>query len=180
MPKRASGKWYGQAIFELALERKALEDCLGGLERIVELSRDDLLLALLENPKVPFEAKDNLLREKLQALHPLTVNLALLLVHKEDLRLAEDILKHYRLLLDGHRGIERGQLTTALPLEERHQEILSKRIGQILGRKVTLDLQVDPSILGGFIARVGDTVVDGSVRQNLEMLKKNLMEVRGS
>jgi F-type H+-transporting ATPase subunit delta len=53
-------------------------------------------------------------------------------------------------------------------------------VGKSIGRKVTLDLQVDPSILGGFIARIGDTLIDGSVRQKLDSLGKSLLEVSRS
>ena len=177
MPKRVSGKWYAQAIFELALEKKELEGCQKGLDQLAELTRDESLMALLENPKLPFEAKEHLLREKLGEGHPFVFNLALLLVSKDGLRLAGDIDHHFRLLFDAYRGIEHAEVTTAVPLNEKEREIVSNRIGEFTGRKVTLDLQVDPSIIGGFIARIGDTMIDGSVRQNLDSLGKNLLEV---
>ena len=65
MPKRVSGKWYGQAIFELALEKEALESCQKGLDQLAELTQDESLMALMENPKLPFQAKEHLLKEKL-------------------------------------------------------------------------------------------------------------------
>jgi F-type H+-transporting ATPase subunit delta len=177
MPKRVSGKWYGQAIFELALEGKGLESCQKGLDQLTELTQDEPLMAWLENPKLPFEAKERLLKEGLGEVHPFIFNLALLLVSKDSLRLASDIGSQYRLLFDAHRGLERAMLTSAIPLDEKDKEILSKRIGEILGRKVTFDLQVNPSLIGGFVARIGDTLIDGSVRQNLDSLGKSLLEV---
>ena len=176
MAKRVSGKWYGQAIFELALEKKALESCQKGLDQLAELTRDESLMALCENPKLPFEAKERLLKEGLGEVHPFVLNLALLLVSKDNLRLAGDISRQYRLLFDAYRGIEHAELTTAVPLDEKEKEVLSRRMGEILGRKVTFDLQVDPSIIGGFIARIGDMLIDGSVRQNLDSLGKSLLE----
>jgi F-type H+-transporting ATPase subunit delta len=176
MPKRASGKWYAQAMFELALQEKQLESCQQGLEKIAELIQDESMLALLEYPKLPFEAKETLLRERLGAVHPFVLNLVLLLVSKEGLRLAGDISHHYRLLLDAQRGIEHAELTTAIPLNDKEKAVISQRIGEILGRKVALDLQVDPAILGGFIARIEDMLIDGSVRQNLDSLGKSLLE----
>ena len=68
-------------------------------------------------------------------------------------------------------------MITALPLDEREKEAISNRLGKIAERKVAVDSQVDPSIIGGFIARIGDTLIDGSVHQKLETLKKNLIEV---
>jgi F-type H+-transporting ATPase subunit delta len=177
MPKRVSGKWYAQAIFEIALEKKELESCQKGLNQLTELTRDESLMALLENPKLLFEAKEHLLRERLGEGSPFVFRLALLLVSKDSLRLAPDIDNQFRLLFDAHRGIEHAEVTTAVPLDEKEKEIVSNRIGEFLGRKVTIDLQVDPSVIGGFVARIGDTLIDGSVRQNLDSLGKDLLEV---
>jgi F-type H+-transporting ATPase subunit delta len=176
MAKRVSGKWYAQAIFEIALEKKQPEVFQKGLDQLTELTRDESLMALLENPKLPFEAKERLLKEGLGEIHPLVVSLALLLVNKNGLRLAGDIDSHFQLLFDAYRGIEQAEVTTAVPLDEKDKEILSKRIGEILGKRVTLDLQVDPSVIGGFVVRIGDTLIDGSIRQNLDSLGKNLLE----
>ena len=176
MPKRVSGKWYAQAMFELAREKGVLEDCRKGLQKIAELSKDEMLVALLENPKLPFEAKEHLVKERLGEVHFFVYHLALLLVHKGAIRLGRDILNQYRLLFDAHQGIEHAEVTTAIPLDERDKEMVSKRIGEVLGRKVTLDLHVEPSLLGGFIAQVGDMVFDGSIRRNLENLEKSLVE----
>ena len=177
MPKKASGKWYAQAIFELALEKNALESCQQGLEKLTRLMEDESLLALLENPKLPFEAKETLLREGLGETHPYISNIALLLVSKHEPILIGDIFKQYQILLDAHRGIEHAEVTTALSLDEKDVEMISDRINKIIGRKVALDLQVDSSLIGGFIARIGDTLIDGSVRQSLDSLGKNLLEV---
>ncbi len=176
MPKRASGKWYAQAIFDLALQKGVLEDCQAGLEKMAELSRDESFMILIENPKLPFEAKESLLKEKLAEVHPFILNLARLLANKEAFRLAGDILDQYRLLYDSHRGIEHAEVATAIPIDDKDKEAISKRVEEVIGRSVVLDERVDPSIIGGFVARVGDMVIDGSVRQNLETLRRKLVE----
>jgi len=108
--------------------------------------------------------------------NPLAFNLTLLLVSKGILRRGDDILKQYNALLDAHRGIERAKVTTALPLGDEDREAISRRLGEIIERKVAIDAQVDTSIIGGFIARVGDTLIDGSIHQKLETLRKSLVE----
>jgi len=177
MPKSASGRWYSQAIFELALEKRELESCQEGLDQLTELTRDESLMALMENPKLPFEAKEHLLKEGLGEVYPFVFNLALLLVNKDSLKLTSDICFQYRLLLDAHRGIEHADLATAILLDDKDKEVLSKRLGELFGRKVTFDLRVDPTLIGGFVARIGDMLIDGSVRQNLDRLGKSLLEV---
>ena len=176
MPKITSGKRYAQAAFELALEKNELESWQQGLRKIADLTTDEELMALLQNPRLPFPAKKSLLEKRLGEINPLTFNLALVLVSKGILRRGNDIFQQYNTLLDVHRGIERAKVTAALPLADEDQEAISRRLEKIVERKVVIDAQVDPSIIGGFIAKVGDMLIDGSVRQRLETLKKSLVE----
>ena len=177
MPRVLSGKWYAQAAFELALDRDELEGWQKGLEDIVELTQNEALLGLLENPKVPFATKKGLLEEQLGDIPPLALHLVLLLVTKNRLRLASDISRQYQLMLDAHRGIEHAEVTTAVPLSDKDRDMVTQRVGEIVRRKVVLDPRVDPAVIGGFVARIGDMLIDGSIRQQLDTLKKNLVEV---
>jgi F-type H+-transporting ATPase subunit delta len=183
-PALVIGDWvhaaYDRFELVLALERKEPEVFQHGLGRLAELTRDEAVMALFENPKLPFEAKERLLREGLEGVHPLVVNLALLLVSKDGLRLAGDVANHFNLLFDAHRGIEHAEVTTAVSLEEKDREVLSNRIGEILGRRVVLDLRVDPSVIGGFVVRIGDMLIDGSIRQSLDSLGRDLLEMNRS
>jgi F-type H+-transporting ATPase subunit delta len=176
MPRIVSGKWYAQAAFELALEKKDLESWQTGLEKIAELTADEAFLGVMENPKVPFETKKKVLKELLGEINPLTLNLAFLLASKDGLRLAADVAKQYRLLMETHQGIERARITTAVPLTEKDRDVIFRRLGEMVSRKVLLETQVDPSVIGGLVVRIGDTLIDGSVRQNLETLKKTLVQ----
>ncbi|MGZ3604936.1 MAG: ATP synthase F1 subunit delta, partial [Thermodesulfobacteriota bacterium] len=162
MRRISSGKRYAQAVFEIALERKEFESWQEGLKKIVDLSADQKLMALLENPSLSFAAKKSLLQERLRETNPLVVNLALLLVSKGLLRRSRDLLEKYNELLDAHRGIDRAKVTTVLPLGDQEKDAISQRLGKIVERKVVVDAQVEPSIIGGFIARIGDMLIDGS------------------
>jgi F-type H+-transporting ATPase subunit delta len=103
--------------------------------------------------------------------------LALLLVSKGLFGHSPEISRIYGELFDAHRGIERAKVITALTLDEKEKEAIAIRLAKISDRKVAVDGYVDPSIIGGFIARMGDTLIDGSVHQKLETLKRNLIEV---
>jgi F-type H+-transporting ATPase subunit delta len=176
MPRISSGKRYAQAAFELALEKNDLEVWQEGLKKMADLTTDQRLMALLQDPRIPFDAKKNLLQKGLGEMHPLVFNLAVLLVSKGILSRSGDIFQQYSNLLDAHRGVERARVTTALPLGTEEKELVSRRLGEIVDRKVVIDGQADPFIIGGFIARIRDTLIDGSIRQKLETLKKNLVE----
>ena len=177
MRRISSAKRYAQAVFELALERNEFESWQEGLKKIVDLTTDKKLMALLENPSLSFAAKKSLLRERLAEINPLASNLAFLLASKGLLMRSGDLLQKYNDLLDAHRGIERAKVTTVLPLGDQEKDAISQRLGKIIERKVVVDAQVEPSIIGGFIARIGDMLIDGSVHQKLETLKRTLVGV---
>jgi F-type H+-transporting ATPase subunit delta len=178
MPRTSSGKRYARAAFELALEKNELEVWQEGLKKMADLATDQRLMAFLQDPRIPFDAKKNLLKKGLGEIHPLVFNLAALLVNKGVLSRSEDISQQYNSLLDAHRGVERAKVTTALFLASEEKEMISRRLGEMVGRKVVIEGQANPSIIGGFIARIGDTLIDGSIRQKLETLKKILVEAK--
>jgi F-type H+-transporting ATPase subunit delta len=177
MPRISSGKRYAQAVFELASERNEFESWQEGLKKIAEFTAYEEFMALLQSPRLPFDTKKELLQKQLGEIHPLALNLALLLVNKGRLGISGDIYREYQNLLDVHRGIERARVTAALPLDEKERETISSHLGKIVERKVVVDAQVEPSIIGGFIARIGDMLIDGSVHQKLETLKRTLVGV---
>jgi len=176
MNRISSGKRYAQAAFELALERKELESWQEGLKKMADITSDQEVMSLLENPRLPFSAKKTLLQKSLGEMHPLAFNLGLLLVSKGMLGRSRDILQKFNALVDAHQNIERAQVTTALPLGEEEKKTISRRLGEIVHRNVVMEGQVDSSIIGGFVARMGDTLIDGSLRQKLESLKKSMMQ----
>ena len=177
MPRLASGKRYAQAAFGLAMEKDELDSWRDGLRRIAELSTDADLMGLLENPKLSFAVKKQLLRGRLSEVNPLALNLASLLVSRGILEIAGDISREYDHLLDAHRGIEHAEVLTALPLDEEDKKRLSSKLGKIVGREIIVDARVDPSVIGGFKARIGDMLIDGSLRNKMEALRESLTEV---
>lgn len=176
MARATSGKRYAQAAFRLALEKGELDSWQASLRKIADMTTDEKLVALLENPKLPFDAKKAVLAERLGKIDPLALNLAYLLVHKERLDIAGDISQQYDRLLDTHYGFEHVEVVTALSLDDEDRERISNQFGEIIGRKVIIDAQVDPSIVGGIKAKIGDTLIDGSIRTRLQALRKSLVE----
>jgi len=179
MARISPGKRYAQAAFELAREKNELESWQVSLRKIAELVEDERLVALLESPKLPFVVKKGLLEERLGKINTLSLNLACLLISRGRLRLVNNISQEYDRLLDAYRGIEHAEVVTALPLDDEDKERVSRQLEEIMGRKVVVDAQVDPSIVGGLVARIGDTLIDGSIRNRLAALSKNLVEAGG-
>jgi len=168
-------KRYAQAVFELALERKELDRWQSDLRKIANLAEDAALSAVLENPKFRFEEKAKLLSERLGKINPLALNLAYLLVSRGRLWVIGDIADEYQRRLDSHRGIERAEVTTAIPLDDEDRLKLEEHLGGIVSKKVMLEPEVDSRVIGGFVARIGGKLLDGSTRSKLEALKRELI-----
>ena len=174
MPFVSSGKRYAQAAFELALEKGELKDWQTGLNQVAGIVADGKLMSMLENPKLSFEVKKAILEESLGTMNPLVVNLAYLLMSRGRLKILGDISKYYERLLDRHHGIVHAEVLTAVSLHDEDRQSLSRQFAELVGHKVIIDSRVDPSILGGFKAKIGDVLIDGSIRNALESMKKTL------
>ena len=177
MARVTSGKRYAQAAFKLALEKGELDSWQASLRKIADITTDENFVALLENPKLSFGTKKALLAELLGKINPLALNLVYLLVHKDKLGIAGDISRQYDRLLDTYRGIEHVEVVTALSLNDEDRKRIASRFEEIIGHKVVIDAQVDPSIVGGIKARIGDTLIDGSVKSKLGALRKSLVGI---
>ena len=174
MPITTSVKRYAQAVFEIALESNKLKEWQSNLGEIAQLTRDTEFAALVENPKIPSELKEKLAREVLGKINPMALNLVYLLIAKGKLKDAGQLADEYERLLNDHQGIKTAEVTTAIALDNTEREKLSRHLEELIGKKVRMNAQVNPDILGGFIARIDDSLIDGSIRKKLEMLKKSL------
>jgi F-type H+-transporting ATPase subunit delta len=178
MPVTTSAKRYAQAVFEIALESNKLKEWQSNLSKFAKLVEDQEFVELAENPKIAFDLKKKLVQEKLGKTAPMVLNLAYLLVSKGKLRTVGQISDEYERLLNQHNGIKKAEVTTAVPLDAAEAEKLGRHLESLVGAKVSMTAQVNPDILGGFIARIEDSLIDGSIRNRLEMLKKRLIETR--
>jgi F-type H+-transporting ATPase subunit delta len=168
---------YSQTVFRMALEAKELNRWQSDLRKIASLVRDEAVSAFLEKPDVSFDEKAKLLSERLGDIHPQALKLVSLLTAKRRLAMIEDIAEEYQRLLDNYRGVEGvevAEITTAIPLDEEDRLRIAKRITEIMGKPVALKPSVDPSLIGGIVIRVGDKLIDGSIRSKLAVLKKEM------
>ena len=175
MARRAYAKRYAQAVFEIAVETGELDTWQSDLRKVASLGEDVAFTALLENPKLPFDAKARLLAERFGDINPLALNLVYLLLPRGRLSMVGDIADEYQRLLDSYRGIEQAEVITAIPLDDEDKLRLAERLGTIVGKKVVLKSEVNSNLIGGIIARVGGKLIDGSTRSQLLALKRELV-----
>jgi F-type H+-transporting ATPase subunit delta len=175
--KKAHARRYAHAVFEIAVERQELDKWQSDLEMIAVLGQDTAVVALLENPKLHFDDKAKLLAGVLGDVSPLALNLVYLLVARGRLNIVAEIADGYQEMLDAHRGIERADVITAIPLDDEDKLRLEARLGALVDKKVVAKQEVDASLLGGIVARMGGKLLDGSVRSKLAALTKEISSI---
>ena len=169
-----AGRRYAFAIAELARERDgfaAWADAIDGLEG---LTASSAYVAALQGQSVDDARFEAIVRRVVPEIGPLQLNLFKLLRHKGRLALGPSIASYFRELWDVERGIERAMVRTAVELDDAKRAQITERIAQWTGKTVELETEVDPSLLGGMIIRIGDRLVDGSTRDRLRRLRQRL------
>ena len=103
------------------------------------------------------------------------LNLIGLMLRRSRIDQLPRVAAEFRRLDNARQGITLATATSAAPLSQDEVRALTARVEQLTGGRVELDLQVDPSLLGGLVVRVGDRLIDGSVRGRLERLRNQLV-----
>ena len=174
MRREAAARRYAQAAFAIALERDELARWARDLEALAELVAQPGVVEALASSRVRPEEKERLLQAGLPDVGPLALNLVRLLVSKSRVALADQVREEFERLVDEHRGIAHGGVVTAVPLSEDERREVEMRLSEVTGKQVVVEAEVDPSIVGGLVARVGDRLIDGSTRTRLLDLRRDL------
>ena len=180
MTKKTAANRYARALFEVAIHEKAdLERIDQELTAFVELlDQHPNLQQPLLNPAVPVQRKRGTVVQLTERMKtsPIVAKLLALLADRDRLMLLDDLLASYRERLLDYRHVVRAEVTTSAPIDADRAHAIERRLGDVTGRSVRLQTKVDPSIVGGLVARVGSTVYDASVTRQLQKLRERLSE----
>jgi F-type H+-transporting ATPase subunit delta len=131
----------------------------------------------LQNPAMAGERRTRVLNEILAALGlgRRVRNFISILANRNRLPILEEILVEYQRLMDKRLGIVRARVTAAQPLDFAQQQDVARKLQEITGKQVRMEVAIDPALIGGVVAQVGSTIYDGSVRQQLQAFKNRLV-----
>jgi F-type H+-transporting ATPase subunit delta len=164
---------YANALLEVARAEgveSRVEDELFKLARTFEGS--DPLRSTLTDPAIPVERRAGVVEELLaKRAHPLTTAIASFIVAAGRAHDLPAIVDAFVSKAADMRAEAVAEVRTAFPLDADQQARLADALGHATGKKVTVKVIIDPTVLGGIVARVGDTVIDGSVRSRLDQLR---------
>lgn len=174
------GTRYARALVDVIFNSRSVlkpEDVsaqIRSLEETIQSSPD--LQAILMTPAVPIIRKKAVISDLSQQLgiSPTVRNFVnVILDHKRMAQLSE-MRVAFDALVDEHLGVVRAEVTSAAPLDDAHRQTIENELTRMSGKRVRMQTSVDPELLGGVIARIGSTVYDGSLRGQLEGLRRKL------
>jgi len=174
MPDRVDG--YAQGVFEIAQAEGSLEKVENELFQFSQLFQgNEQLREKLTDQSLPVEKRQAIVEDLLgQKATPITVNLISFIVGAGRARELPEIVNRLVQRAAAARQREVAEVRTAIMLDQEQQRRLIEALEKATGKKIELKVIQDPSVLGGVVARVGDTVIDGTVRRRLEQLRESL------
>jgi F-type H+-transporting ATPase subunit delta len=173
----AAARRYAQAVFDLAKQQGTLEQWRKDLALLNQLFGNEGVVSALEDPRTSQDAKHKLAEGLLgkQRVQPMAANLVRLLVERNRVHLMPRLVEAFDRMYNKEMGIIIAEVTTAVPLDQAHQSQVAKHLATLTGaRTVDLRVKVDPSILGGIVARIGDELIDASVATRLSELAQRI------
>jgi len=173
----AAARRYAQAVFDMGKQAGTLDQWRADLSMLKQLFGSDEVHTALEDPKRGEADKRGLIEKMLarRPVSPLARNFVLLLAERNRVHLINRIVEHFDRMYNKEMGIVIAEVTTAVPLDAAHQSEVARHLVTLTGSKsVELRMTVDPKILGGIIARIGDELIDASVASRLAALAQRI------
>jgi F-type H+-transporting ATPase subunit delta len=181
MSLAAAAERYARAIFELGLETGQLDQLTAGVADFAASYVDvPSLKRVLDSPVVEQSRREQVLREvgRRSALSPLCVNALLVMLRRRRLPALAAVARRLRTLADEKNGICRATIISASSLPETYLTQLEQQLERTLGKRVVVEHQEDPSLIGGVVTRIGDNTFDGSLAGRLEELERTLLSTQ--
>ncbi len=168
---------YARSLFEVAREQGKLDVLREQLAQFADALNDNRQLAVFFfSPYFSTAEKREALPRLLEDADEAFLNFLSLLIENHRMPVIFRIRGEYERLWDEENKTLPVEITSAIELDQATTESLGKTIGERAGRKVTLTARVDPDILGGIVVRVGNSILDSSIRNRLEQLRRHVAQ----
>jgi F-type H+-transporting ATPase subunit delta len=175
---RSAARRYAEAAFEIAERDDSMDAWLAALSVAEERVMEPRAMRFLANPAVPAVARIEVLTRLLgDAVSGAPHDLLALLVRRGRVELLPTIIAEFRRLHRLREGIVEATVTSAAPLDEGELQAVQARIEALTGKHIELTAETDEALLGGLVVRVGDQLIDGSVRGRLDRLGTELTNI---
>ena len=177
MSSQTIARRYATALADVITEQREEAEVRAELNQWEQmLGANPSLLEIFSNPTVSYEQKQRVLSELIARtrVRPTTANFLRLMLKNQRLAELSQVVAKLSQMLEERAGVISADVTSAQPLAAATAAALTSRLSEITGKKVNLNFSTDESLLGGIVTRIGSTVYDGSVRNQLERLGEEL------
>jgi len=166
---------YAKAILDLANSKGVAEVVNNDMKSIAQaIGSNEELSTFIQNPTTKVELKESALLEVFANVNGVTKGLFHLLFENKRFEILDAIALEYNTLFDESNGVEIAKVTTAIPMDADLEAKVLAKIATLSDKKITIENIIDPSIIGGFILRIGDNQYNASVSNRLQVLKREL------
>jgi F-type H+-transporting ATPase subunit delta len=141
------------------------------------MQSNEQLLEVFRNPTIPYEQKRKVLSALIAraSVRPTTANFLQVLLQNQRLADLNEVNKRFAQILDERSGVVSAEVTTARPVAQSSQDALLAKLTTLTGKKVRLSFNTDEELIGGVVTRIGSTIYDGSVRNQLQQVKDKMI-----
>jgi F-type H+-transporting ATPase subunit delta len=170
---------YATALFELARDEKSVDAVKADLDKFAAmLAESDDLRRLVRSPVFAAEAQSKALTAVLEqaGISGISANFLRVLTANRRLFVVGDVIRAFNALVASFKGEASADVTVAEALSDRNLDALKAALKSVTGRDVTLNVKVDPSIIGGLVVKLGSRMVDSSLRTKLNSIKNAMKE----
>ncbi|HSW57113.1 MAG TPA: ATP synthase F1 subunit delta [Dehalococcoidales bacterium] len=169
-------KRYAQAALQVARQDNSIESWQTELSKLVTLAKIPEFVEAMNYPAWEYKKKFDLLESQFTTKNVMVLNLVFILIEKGKFNLVHGIKAAFDDLVDEINGVERAEITSAIPLDNEEKNKLNVLLAELRGKKISLTEKVDEGIIGGVIIRIGGKIIDGSTSGRLTALSNRLAE----
>lgn len=170
---------YAEALYEIAVGQNMVEEVEKELKTVVDIiNQSEQLKKILFHPRITATEKKEVLANLLQEhISEITMNFIGYVVDRQREMYIEDITEYFVDLANKARNITDVKVTSAVEMTKEEKKRLASAMAKCTGKKVKLTFDIEPGLFGGVVVRVGDKVIDGSVRARLQTLREHLRQI---
>ena len=177
MSSQTVARRYASALADVVLQRGEAREVQQELLAWADmLQSHPNLREVFANPTIALDQKRGVLRRLIEIAkpRPTTVNFLKVLLQNQRLPELDQINRRFATVLDDRAGMIAAQVTTARPVEAATQQTLQATLRNLTGKSVRIEFDTDPDMIGGLVTRIGSTIYDGSVRNQLQQIKEKM------
>ncbi|MTI66855.1 MAG: F0F1 ATP synthase subunit delta [Firmicutes bacterium] len=174
------GKRYGSAFFQLAKEENIVKEMYEEFEFVNDTVKNEKdLKILLESPRLNADEKKEIVENIFSGkVNDKLLGLLKLIIEKRRIKSLNDIFNEFKTLVDKDNNKIKATAVTVVKMKDKELNDLKSLLEEKLNQKVELKNVIDKTLLGGVLLRIGDRVIDGSIKRRMELLREDLLKIK--